>query len=495
MKRFLLLLATLTFCLSHSANAEDRDFQQAYGSKFGPRFDADRNAPPRVGLEKIHRWNLIAINASGLDHTPVAPGEIRTFGEQIGPGRSSRAMAIVHLAIFDVINAIVGDHHCFGGQHHAPRQISIDAAIAQGAHDTLIALYPSQIASFDARLAEDLAAITNPRDKANGIAFGKRVAAAILAARSNDGSATPEPHVDTEWPTSNLPGHWRQDPVSLIPLALGAHWGACRPFILRSTTQFRCPAPPAMNSAAYTTAYNEVKRLGGDVVHTPTERTAEQTFIGTYWAYDGTPSLCAPPRLYNQIAVTIADQTHLNGLQLARLLALANVAIADVGFTCWESKYHWDFWRPIGGIRESDVGTGPTGQGDGNPGTVGDPTFVPLGAPASNLVGPNFTPPFPAYPSGHASFGGALFQTLRRFYGTDHVRFTFVSDEYNGTTHANDGTIRPYIPRTFTSFSQAEEENGQSRIYLGIHWAFDKTEGIAQGRRVANYVYDHAFRH
>ena len=267
MKRFALLLAALTSCLSQSGNAEDRDFQQAYGSKFGPRFEADRNAPPRVGLEKIHRWNLIAINASGLDHTPVAPGEIRTFGEQLGPGRSSRAMAIVHLAIFDVINAVVGDHHCFGGEHHAPRQISTDAAIAQGAHDTLIALYPSQTASFDARLAEDLAAITNPREKANGIALGKRVAAAILAARANDGSATPEPQVNTEWPTSNMPGHWRQDPVSLIPLALGAHWGACRPFVLRSTTQFRCPAPPAMTSAAYTTAFNEAKRLGGDGVH------------------------------------------------------------------------------------------------------------------------------------------------------------------------------------------------------------------------------------
>ena len=377
----------------------------------------------------------------------------------------------------------------------APRQISTDAAIAQGAYDTLFALYPSQRASFDARLAEDLAAIANPREKANGIALGKRVAALILAARANDGSATPEPQVNTEWPTSNLPGHWRQDPVSLIPLALGAHWGECRPFVLRSARQFRAPRPPAMNSAAYTTAFNEVKRLGGDGVHTPTQRTAQQTFIGTYWAYDGTPSLCAPPRLYNQLAVAIADQTHLNGLQLARLLALANVAMADEAFTCWESKFHWDFWRPIGGIRESDAGTGPTGQGDGNPNTVGDPTFMPLGAPASNLVGPNFTPPFPAYPSGHASIGGALFQTLRRFYGTDRVRFTFVSDEFNGTTHANDGTIRPYIPRTFNSFSQAEEENGQSRIYLGIHWSFDKTEGIAQGRRVADYVYNHAFRH
>jgi hypothetical protein len=161
--------------------------------------------------------------------------------------------------------------------------------------------------------------------------------------------------------------------------------------------------------------------------------------------------------------------------------------------SAWESKYHYDFWRPITGIRESDPGTGPTGSGDGNPNTVGDPTFHPLGAPASNLQGPNFTPPFPAYPSGHATIGGALFQTLRRFYGTDHIGFTFVSDEFNGITVDNMGHVRPYMPRHFSRFSQAEEENGQSRIYLGIHWSFDKTEGIAQGQRVANYVYDHAF--
>ena len=150
----------------------------------------------------------------------------------------------------------------------------------------------------------------------------------------------------------------------------------------------------------------------------------------------------------------------------------------------WESKYYYQFWRPVTGIREADAGTGPTGLGDGNPRTTGDPTFMPLGAPASNLQGPNFTPPFPSYPSGHAGFGGALFQTLRRFYGTDHIPFTFVSDEFNGMTVDNEGNVRPLVPRSFATLSQAEEENGQSRIYLGIHWAFDKTEGIAQGRRV-----------
>jgi hypothetical protein len=174
------------------------------------------------------------------------------------------------------------------------------------------------------------------------------------------------------------------------------------------------PPPPVLTSAAYATAYNEAKNFGGDGITTPTQRTAEQTFIGTFWAYDGTPSLCAPPRLYNQITVHIADQTKLKPVELARLLALVNVSMADTAMTTWDSKYHYDFWRPITAIRESDPGTGPTGAGDGNNATIGDPTFTALGAPASNLVGPNFTPPFPAYPSGHAGFGGAV---LKRFAG------------------------------------------------------------------------------
>jgi hypothetical protein len=189
----------------------------------------------------------------------------------------------------------------------------------------------------------------------------------------------------------------------------------------------------------------------------------------------------------------IADRTRLGMVDLARLLALVNVAMADACMACWDSKYHYDFWRPITAIRESDPGYGPTLAGDGNPDTVGDPGFMPLGAPASNLAGPNFTPPFPAYPSGHATFGGALFQVLRRFYGTDRMTFTFISDEFNGETRANDGTVRPLMPRTFHRFSQAEEENGQSRIYLGIHWSFDKTAGIEMGRKIGNYVFEHAF--
>jgi hypothetical protein len=243
-----------------------------------------------------------------------------------------------------------------------------------------------------------------------------------------------------------------------------------------------------MTTREYATAYDEVKRLGGDGVTTPTARTEEQSQIGIYWAYDGTPSLCAPPRLYNQIALTIADQMGSDFLELTRLYALVNTAMADAGIAIWESKFFYQFWRPVTGIREADRGTGPTGRGDGNPSTVGDVTFVPFGAPASNTNGVDFTPPFPAYPSGHAGFGGALFEVLRQFYGRDNIAFTFVSDEFNGVTEG-----RPLLPRSFTSLSQAEEENGQSRIYLGIHWSFDKTEGIEQGRRIARYVLRNAF--
>jgi hypothetical protein len=469
---------------------------ERFNAAFGPLFHPAANVPPLVGpgqgLDALHRWNLIAINASGLDHTPVAPGENRVFGEQLGPGRSSRAVAIVHIAMFDALDAVVGGFTSYTGTQAAHGPISVDAAISQAARDTLAALFPSQAATFDGYLAEDLARIHNAQQKANGIDLGHRTAAAILSLRFNDGSQFPEPRIGVDYFPSDQPGHWRQDPISLIPLALGAHWGECIPFVVNWTTQFRAPPPPDMTSADYTVAYNEVKNLGGDGVITPTQRTEEQTFIGIFWAYDGTPSLCAPPKLYNQITVHIADQRRLSSIQFARLLALINVAMADAGMTIWESKYYYDFWRPVAGIRESDGG-GPTGLGDGNPDTIGDTSFTPLGAPASNLNGPNFTPPFPAYPSGHAGFGGAIFEIMRRFYGTDNIAFTFVSDEFNGQTRDNNGNIRPYRPRSFSTLSQAEEENGQSRIYLGIHWTFDKTEGIALGRRVADYVFDHAF--
>ena len=324
--------------------------------------------------------------------------------------------------------------------------------------------------------------------------LGRRAAAAILARRAKDGSQHAEPRVGIEFITSDEPGKWRQDPISQIPLALGARWGEVRPFVLRSVEQFRAPPPPALDSAEYAAAFEEVKALGGDGIVTPTLRSEDQTHAGIFWAYDGTPSLCAPPRLYNQITVQIAEQMGSDVMQTARLLALVNVAMADAGIAIWESKYFYEYWRPITGIREADAGTGPSGLGDGNPDTLGDPTFSPLGAPASNLDGAELHAAVPGLSVGTRRLRGRLFETLRKFYGTDDIAFTFVSDEFNGVTLDNQGNPRPLLPRSFTSLSQAEEENGQSRIYLGIHWSFDKTAGIEQGERVADAVFRRAFQ-
>jgi PAP2 superfamily len=431
------------------------------------------------------KWNIVARDTSGLDHTPVAAGESRTFGHQLGPGASSRAMAITHLAMFDAANAILGGYESYTRISPADPLASVPAAIAQAAYDTLVALYPSHAARLTVLLAESLDEIPDGPLEDGGRAVGAEAAAAILALRDGDGSTSTANYV-----VSDQPGKWRADPINPNQQPLGEEWPNVKPFAINSAAQFRSPPPPAMDSMEYTAAYLEVLALGGDGELTPTIRTPEQTQIGIYWAYDGTPSLCAPPRLYNQIAAQIAEEQGVSGLERLRLLTLVNVAMADAGIAIWESKYFYNVWRPVTGIREADVGTGPTGLGDGNPFTLADPTFVPLCAPASNLAGKNFTPPFPAYPSGHAGFGAALFETLRRELGRDEIAFTFVSDEYNGVTRDNEGNVRPLVPRSFSSLSEAEEENGQSRIYLGIHWVFDKTEGIAQGRKVARKVAD-----
>lgn len=434
----------------------------------------------------ILRWNEIAIDASGIDH--------QGNREQMGPVRAARAIAIVHIAMADAVAAVSGKFHSYMPTPEVPANTSLKAAIAQAGHDTLVALFPRQAASFDSYLAEDLAHVTDEEAKTNGVALGQVTASEILKIREKDGAELSEPYAVVNHTTSDEPGHWRLDPINPGQKPLGAYWWKVKPFLMSSADQFRLPPPPAMDSPEYAAAYEEVKRVGGDGIVTPTERTEDQTVAGLFWAYDGTPTLCAPPRLYNQIAVHIGKQRGLDIVEFARFLALLNLSMAEAGLASWDSKYFHDFWRPVTGIREADEGTGPSGRGDGNPATVGDPTFIPFGAPASNLTGPNFTPPFPAYPSGHATFGGAIFQTMRNFFGTDDIEFTFVSDELNGVTADNTGIVRPRLERTFHNLSEAEEENGQSRIYLGIHWSFDKTGGITQGRNVANFVYSNAYQ-
>lgn len=429
--------------------------------------------------DPILRWNQLALDANAADHTG-------TFGAAVqgGPTRSSRALAIVHLAMFDAANSCNKKFTPY--RTYVPwlgQFASLDAAVAQAGHDTLIALYPNMAAGFDAALTQDLNAVPNIVQRTAGIAIGKLVAKSLLDSRANDGSAT-----DPVYTPGTLPGQHRPDPLHPNQGFNAPGWGSVKPFGLLSGKQFRALPPPALDSTLYAWSFNQLIRLGGDGVHSPTERTAEQTLIGVFWGYDGVKKLGTPPRLYNQIVRTIAEKKKNDVFTNARLFALVNLAIADAGIACWETKYHYNVWRPILGIREADEGTGPSGLGDGNPNTQGDVDWMPLGAPGSNQTGSNFTPPFPAYPSGHATFGAALCQTLRNVYGTDQFDFDFVSDECNGVTTDANGVVRPLNKRHYTNLTQVENENAMSRIYLGVHWFFDATSGVVMGRQVADFV-------
>jgi hypothetical protein len=423
----------------------------------------------------VLQWNAIANQAAVNDYS-LAPGY------EIGPTRLSRAFAIVQAAVYDSVNSIAPLYTPYLIKVPAPADASMDAAVAQSAHDTLVAMFPNQQAYFDSQLAASLAGIPTMA-AVDGATVGMEVASAILAARASDGSQIDAAGMPVHYTFGQQPGQWRPDPLHPTQMPLTPDWGGVTPFGMLSAAQFMPPAPPQLDSLAYATAYEEVKTLGA---LNSTVRTPDQTQIAFFWGYDAQPGLCAPIRFYNQIAQVIAQQEGNSEVTNARFFALINIAMADSSITCWGAKYIYDLWRPITAIRENDPGTGPTGLGSGNPFLVGqgDPTWQPLGAPAHDNGG-NFTPPFPTYSSGHGTIGGSLFKVMEDFYGTDTVHFTVNTDEFNTVEDT------PLHARSYDSFSQAAGENAMSRIYLGIHFHFDATMAIQCGDRIADYDFTH----
>jgi hypothetical protein len=443
---------------------------------------------PRLVLsgDPVLYWNQVALNAAVVDHGIGAPGL------QFGPTRTSRAFAIVQGAVYDAVNSIDPLYAPYLIQVAAKPDASLNAAVAEAAYTTLVSLYPYQKPTFDAALATSLQGIPLQAE-VDGMAVGLTVANVILAARANDGSQIDAVGQPVNYTFGQQPGQWRADPLHPNQAPLTPDWGKVTPFVVQSATQFGAPPPPAITSLAYAVAYEQVKELGS--VHS-TVRTDNETNIGFFWGYDAQPGLCAPVRFYNQIAEDVAQKMGNTVVQNARFFALINFALADAGITCWNDKYNYDFWRPVAAIRENDPGTGPTGLGSGNPFLVdqGDPRWTPLGAPADNHNGTNFTPPFPSYTSGHATFGGATFKVMEDFYHTDVIPggITIISDEFNTVTIDQNGHKRPLLPRTYNFFSQMAGENAQSRVYLGIHWEFDAAEGIRSGDEIGDYVFTHA---
>lgn len=380
------------------------------------------------------------------------------------PGMASRSQAMMNLAMYDAINGVNQQKPTFYKHNIAPTAgASQVAAAASAAHGVLSAIYPDQSTDLDAALNTALMAVSDVNARNAGQAYGSAIAASIVARRASDGFDQSVQYT----PVGGI-GRWTPDPLNPNQEAWGPEWGAVKPFSLTDTASHMPPPMPDLDSAAYAQAYNEVKELGAKNSAT---RTQEQTDIGNFWAYDRL-GMGTPMRMYNEILCTIATQQGSTMEEKAELFAKTSVAVADAGVVAWDAKFAFDLWRPVTGIREGDL--------DGNPATVGDPTWEPLGAPGGNTVD-NFTPPFPTYISGHATFGGALFQSIANFYGTDDITFDVTSEEVPGMT------------RTFTSLSDARIENGRSRVYLGIHWNYDDIDGQVTGMGIADQIYAASF--
>jgi membrane-associated phospholipid phosphatase len=387
--------------------------------------------------DPVLEWNVAALQAIKASKTP--------------PPLAARHLAMLHIAMVDAITGV--RHTCkpFEVEVSYPAGTSIEAAAAGAAHRVLTELYPARTRQFDTLLEQQLATLGDGDGVDRGVKLGRYVAKEILSWRGNDGAEREKKYV-----IRSGPGEWAPTPPAHAkPLA--PQWPEVNCFALRRGFQFRADGPPKLTDKAYTTAFDEVKKLGGK---NSKERTADQTEIALFWA-DGEGTV-TPPGHWNQIAQGIARDRSLSLEENARLFALLNVAMADVGIACWDCKFHFNFWRPIHGIRLADT--------DGNPDTAPDRDWEPL------LV----TPPFPSYTSGHSSFSGATI--LASVLGSDKMRFTTTSDGLPGVT------------RRFSSFWSAAEEAGMSRVYGGIHWQFDNTDGLAGGKLVAEHVLGHCLK-
>jgi hypothetical protein len=378
--------------------------------------------------DAVTDWNAI------MEATVAAP--------PTNPFFQARWGAIVQLAVFEAVNAVVGDYEPYLGTITAPPWASPDAAAIAAAYRTLVTLRPGSALALDAARAQSLAAIPDGPAKDAGIAVGEAAAASMLVLRANDGWNAVVPYTP-----GTDPGDWQPTPPLNAP-ALLPGWGLVTPFGLEEGSQFRAPPPPGLHSGNYANDYNEVRLVGRIDSHF---RPQDRTDVALFYA------AATPIQVFNPAARQVSAAQGKTLSENARIFALLAMAMADGSIAVFDTKYFYNRWRPITAIWYADL--------DDNHRTDPDPTWLPLIA----------TPPFPSFSSAHATLSGAARAVLERAFGKHRLAITLTNPQLG-------------LVLNYTSWKQITDDIDDARVYGGIHFRFDQEAGAHQGRKVGKYI-------
>jgi len=356
--------------------------------------------------------------------------------KQLPNAPNARGQAMLHIAMFEAVNAIDRRYAPYKLNLTADRTTSREAAAAAAAYDVLLALHPDKKSDLDATLAASLAGIADNEAKSKGIELGKQAAAGIIALRANDGSNTPEDYRPATTAGVYVP--------TTIPIESTS--SKIRPFAMTSASQFRAAPPPALTSETWTRDLNEIREIGGSA---SSKRSDEQTTTARFWFFTG-------PRTYNTIVRQIVSARKMDLVDCARLYALTSMASTDAFIAVFDAKYTYNLWRPVTAIRNADLTS--------NPATPREASWQPLGA----------TPMHPEYPCAHCIVASAVSTVLQHVVGNEIGEITLASPTAPGVT------------RKWTRLQDYSDEVSNARIYAGFHYRFSTEAGKDMGKKIGD---------
>ncbi|WGD52058.1 vanadium-dependent haloperoxidase [Bradyrhizobium sp. CB1650] len=354
--------------------------------------------------------------------------------KQVVNSANARGQAMMHVAMFEAVNAIDKRYAPYKLNLSADRATSREAAAATAAHDVLVTLYPDRKPDLDAVLSASLSAVADDGARTKGIELGRTAAAEVIALRADDGSNASESYRPVTGPGVYVP--------TAIPIESAA--AKTRPWVMREAGQFRPAPPPALTSETWTRDLNEIREIGAS---NSSKRTLEQTTIGRFWLFTG-------PRTYNPVVRQLASAKNMDLVDCARLYALTAMAAADAFTAVFEAKYTYNLWRPVTAIRNADITS--------NPATPREASWLPLG----------ITPMHPEYPCAHCIISAAVTTVMQNVVGDDVGEITLVSPTAPGVT------------RKWTRLQDYSDEIATSRIYAGFHYRFSTEAGKDMGRKI-----------